>query len=60
MARMNPGKGRNQLLIVHNVIKIKCILTLPQHYTEQHAGRIKEAIQLFQSGVSIFSTGLYS
>ena len=37
--------GRNQLLLVHNVIKFSCILILHQHHTEQHAGRIKEAIQ---------------
>ena len=32
------------MLLIHNVIKIKCILTLNQHYTE-HANRIKYAIQ---------------
>ena len=26
------------------MIKIKCVLTLHQHYTEQHAGRIKGSI----------------
>ena len=28
--------GMNQLLLVHSVIKIICMLTLHQHYTEQH------------------------
>ena len=32
------------MLLIHNVIKIKCILTLNQHYTE-HANRIKCAFQ---------------
>ena len=49
---VREGKGggaregwRNQLLLIHNVIKIKCLLTLHQHYTDNHAGRIKGAIQ---------------
>ena len=29
---------------IYIVIKIKCVLTLHQHYTEQHAGRIKGSI----------------
>ena len=32
-------------ILIHIVIKIKCILTLNQHYTE-HANRIKCAIQV--------------
>ena len=30
--------GRNQLLLIRNDIKIKCILKLHKHYTDQHAG----------------------